>query len=398
MRDRSKVPARGFTLIELMVAVVVNAVVILGALALLQAQQRVFQTGNQDRLLQETARTALSELTANLRRAGYGMDPVFAFDFGPLNGVKVSDYEAPVSATSTYGCTSASCRDSTAGADQIVFYARDPYFSRTVSAVTNSSVTFDRPLDANSPLRQGQVLLVMCQSGLQKAYVTVGAKASGGAAGVTLAGGAGTTFPNQNGVLTGSSSCISRFAGGRGAATVFKINRYHYFVQRYAEGGASTRPWLMMDAGLTGDDGALMVEPVAPDVEDVQFAYVFFNSPPASQVVGATENQLVSAGPLGIDLSAAPPTYEDSVTPPGALRQNNSPANIQAVRISLVTRTAMPDAKLVPASSSTIPAAANRPAAAGDPQYLRFLIESTAAVRNMQSRGPVAGGINPGGG
>ena len=62
--------ARGFTLTELLVGLVVTAIVAAGALSLLVGQQRAFKGSASDRAMQESARAALSEMGMNLRRAG----------------------------------------------------------------------------------------------------------------------------------------------------------------------------------------------------------------------------------------------------------------------------------------------------------------------------------------
>ena len=61
----------GFTRVELLVSVAVSAVVILGALALLTAQQRSFQATSGERTLQDGARLALDAVSTELRLAGW---------------------------------------------------------------------------------------------------------------------------------------------------------------------------------------------------------------------------------------------------------------------------------------------------------------------------------------
>jgi type IV pilus assembly protein PilW len=390
---------RGFTLTELLVALVVTGIVIAGALGLLVAQRRAFKDSAADRAQQESARAAISEMGMNLRRAGYGVDPWFAFDFGPLTGSATTNhsYEGGVPGGTRVSCEGApvTCRDSTSGSDEIVFYARDPAFSRRLAAApTTTTLRFTAAL--SSALLPGQIVQLMCSGGGDRAYVTV-ASTSSDLLSVTLDTSRSGTFPFQQDRI--SSGCFTRsFA----AAGVFLIERFHYFVSTYADPAhPAGRPYLMLDRGLTLD-GAPLVEPVAPDIEDLQFAYVFQNG----TVVGNTASTSLANSPASIDLAAAPPAYDASSE--DAARTSNSPANIRAVRASVVVRTPNYTPEFTNASDLTIPATANRAAnASGSPGYRRVVVETTAATRNLNSRAPFmppystnngADGLNVGGG
>jgi type IV pilus assembly protein PilW len=204
-----------------------------------------------------------------------------------------------------------------------------------------------------------------------------------------------TGFPYQQALMT--DPCLSV---GWANARVFKVDRFHYYIDRFADAVTGTRPYLMLDRGLW-DGGKPLVEPVAPDVEDIQFAYVFPRSA-AAQLVGTTA--VLADAVDSIDITAAvPPAYTDLTS--AASRTTHSPANIRAVRVSVVVRTTTPD----PAGAgvtATIPAAANRPAITGDADYRRIVVETSEGVRNLDSRGPFfpaysanpADGVNVGGG
>jgi len=379
----------GFTLIELMVTVVVNVVVFLGVLALLQGQQRSFQRGSHDRALQDRARLAMSDLTMALRRAGYGMDPAFAFDFGPVaNFAQIQDRpDRPPVASLSHACGAAvACRDNKAdGTDEVVFYARDPYFSRLIQpgGVSSGAISLTQGLPA--ALSQGQVLLVICQGGGWRAYVTVGAPAAAGSQQIILTGEVGTSFPRQGGLL---GEADGRCLRDSGTTAVYKIDRFRYFVQGFPEPGGTTRPWLMLDRGLANANGAAATEPVAPDIEDVQFAYVFPNATAAvGQSAGAAPGNLANA-PAGIDLTAGAPTYEDAAVPPSLSRQTHHPANIRSVQVALVARAPIADAKA--SGINVIPAALNRLNTAGPTGFDRYLLVTSVATRNLESRGPVS--------
>lgn len=412
-------PARGrsqggFTLVELLVSMGIAAVVCAGALALLSSQQRAFRSSASDRALQETARTGLAEIATNLRRVGYGIEPWLAIDLGPITNapsswpsgtpINANGYPSGAPGPAPPGCAATSAvtgRDSVAGPDEIVFHARDPAFSRGLAAApTATTLTFDTPLSA--PLYQGQILQVMCGAASAWAYVTVGAFADQGATQVQLQTACTTGFPYQQNLLT--AGCL---ATGFANARVFKIDRFHYYIARYADSAlnGAQRPYLMLDRGLWRD-GAAQVEPVAPDVEDVQFAYVFPRST-VQQLVGAPIGAAQLSNFAGsIDLASPPPAYTDNST--NATRTTNNPANIRGVRVSIVARSRSPDLALTADEYKKIPPAGNRPELTnGDPGYRRLTVEETQAVRNLDSRGPFfpaystnggADGLNVGGG
>lgn len=401
--------ARGFTLVEVLMSLAVVGVMAAAAAALLLSQRRALQNSSGDRAMQETVRIAVHDMGVNLRRAGYGIEPALAFDFGPMN----FPAQTPPVVSQSYLCGAAvTCRDQIAGPDELVFYARDPSFARLATAVTTNTVTVAGGLVF--PLFQGQVLQVMCQSATLWAYVTVGAMvpAGAGAKVIPLGADSGTgAFPAQNAAL--ANACFSA-----GNVLVFKVDRFRYHVARFAEAGVAPpgRPYLMLDRGLFDAGGNALEEPVAADVEDLQVSYVFPNSTTgAVQPVGGTPGIALASAPTGIDLAVIPSAYadpDDAVT-----RLTQSPANIRAVRIAVVARTPVADIQLQNdvnvanvgsvSGGSLIPAAGNRPVQVGDVGYHRLMIETTEVVRNLDSRAPYypfystnngADGLNVGGG
>ncbi len=76
--------ARGYTLIELVVALAISLIGVAAGMTLLIGSQQWFQTGSDERAMQETARMALDELQSSLRSAGYGLEPTMVFDMGIL--------------------------------------------------------------------------------------------------------------------------------------------------------------------------------------------------------------------------------------------------------------------------------------------------------------------------
>jgi len=70
MRHSSR---KGFTLIELMVAMALSTIVVLATLAIMIASQRSYQTEEEQGYIQQTARAALDFLSDDLRRAALGL-------------------------------------------------------------------------------------------------------------------------------------------------------------------------------------------------------------------------------------------------------------------------------------------------------------------------------------
>lgn len=391
----------GFTLLELVIGLTASAIIIAGGVALLIGQQRRFQTGSAERQMQDTARTALQELTGTLRLAGFGVDPALALDLGRSENVTM--YGAVPTAGATvvqpgYACAggNVSCRDRIAAPDEVVFYTRDPAFGHRISTVGGtSSITIAGPL--NGPLYRGQVLLLICSTSTTSdnipywAYVTVGSYVGPSAAATVsipllAATGGALDFPSQNASL--SQAC---FALGDAIAT--KIDRYRYYVRAFDAAGTaqpypelperpSTTPFLMLDQGLVDQDGAAILTAVAPDVEDLQVAYLY---PGSGALVGATPSTAIAADATGIDLAPATGIPGYGTPYDAASRSNRHPANVRAVQVTLVVRQASTDIGI---ADTTVPAAGNRPATAGLAGFRRLRIQTTVSLSNLEARLP----------
>ena len=393
MTRRARAGAAGFSLVELMIALVISAVVIAGALSLLTAQQQLYQRSSGERNLQDMARIALDQLSTDLRLAGYGIDPGFAFDFGPL--ANVSQDRLPsgqLASVAGYACANpVACRDSTAGPDEVVLHYRDPSFFHTLTAqATAGSITVNGPLV--NPIQQGQLLEVVCYGGdMVWAYVTanaaVAATTTPAPVTIPLAAGNGNVFGAQNQYLT--DTCFSPSTLPGGSAMAFKVDRLRYFIQSYDPTGAivpwgtaGARPYLMLDQGLLDPSGAPLAQVIAPDVEDLQVAYLFPRS--ATPTAGATSGTALAAAPSGIDTGATCPVYSDPST--ALSRSTHHPVNIGAVQVSIVIRTPAYDSRLNGQMDMTLPAEGNRPALLGPAGYRRQVYETTVATPNLDAR------------
>jgi type IV pilus assembly protein PilW len=398
--------ARGFTLVELMVALTVSVLTVAAAMTLLIQQQRAYVATSGDRAQQEAGRLALQDLLQRLKHAGYGVDPNLTLDFGentgdpdgaprtnlrpPATFVKVSSFkcDAPVR-----------CRDRTDGSDELVFYARDPWFQRVATKVDKDRLTLLGELKV--PLYRGQILQVSCMGGSRtRAYVTVRDLVKAADAPdatkevqVDLEGGqqdAGReVFPFENAQL--EDGCFS-LAGAGTQPVVTAVERNRYYVGWYLPDGGVvapqtplSRPYLMLDQGLFDEQGQEILVPVANDVEDVQFSFYY---PPAAaggepRLVGATPGTNAADEAFKLQADVVPPAMDDLADDPA--RTTGHPANIQAVRVSVVVRQPEPDIGLLDPEGSTVPAAGNRPALQGERFRRRSLFETTVVLRNQQS-------------
>ncbi len=348
-------PRRGFTLVEMMVGILVSTIIIAGSITLLVNQQQAYQNTSNDRAGQEAARVALGAIGEALGRAGYGIHPSVTFDFGDIPNMTIEFTSAGTVTFSGRDCTPpVGCRDKADASDEIAFYTRDPYFVRALAAAPTASQLVVAG-NLKTPLYQGQVLAVACMScGKRWAYVTVAGTVEPDAAATTTTiplevSGGGLDFPHQNGALadtcfganlataTSTPEVFSR------ATKIFKVDRYRFYVthQFVDPDSRQIRPYLMLDQGLVDAHGQILT-PVAPDIDDLQFAYVLPDS--AVPLVGATESQAIASGPGGIDLTVSPPLYGDTRSSPSRVTQ--SPANIRAVRVSVVVRSPETDITL----------------------------------------------------
>lgn len=403
--------ARGYTLVELMIALTISLIGVAAGMTLLIGTQHWFQSGVDDRGLQETARVALDELTSRLRVAGYGLEPGMVFDMGVLQET-VMDRVPPANRNQVrFGgyCGDGVCvRDQIDAPDELVFYARDKRWARDVTAVGVNALTLAPAANPTpEPILRGQVLQVMCYgTGGQWlwAYVTVGAVQveNTGETQLTLAPSPGQPFdfPFQNSLL--AQPCFGAPAlPPNPTVRAFKVDRYRYHVAAIREDGAvvawgtaGARPYLMLDQGLRDEDGNPIDRAVAPDVEDLQVAYVFPLAP-AGQVLAVTPATQVLPDIGGVDEGvfnlkpARPFVIPSFATAPSDIdlaRTSHHPANIRAVRVAVTVRTARKDIQIPDAA---VPAAFNREEVDGEAGYRRMVFESTAYTHNLEARVPV---------
>ncbi len=338
---------RGFSLIELMIALAVSAVVMAGVVGAALAQQKAFYGSERTRLAQSSARAAQLFLEDKLRLAGFGMDPAMAFDFQLYTPANYPSLPCPPEAG---GCA----RDAVDNSDELVFYERNPNYwvpnaltGKPVGhawricsgpsqapdyghAVTSSDVQVDA--NPGDTFLAGQILAAVCPNGRYYAYMTV---ASDWTVPATDPGGCGSArsriplvaaaatnplrrqdlaaspwgdtpqyFNSSVSALASSPTAASCFASGE--ARLFQIDRYRFHVRPVAvgtwpDGKTKYDPYLVLDMGVdTNGDGTIDANDelvVAEGVEIMQVAYVLANPALPTPTVGATPGTPIKLQP-----------------------------------------------------------------------------------------------------
>lgn len=405
---------RGVTLMELLVALAVSAVVLVGVVAVGRAQQKAYYDGARVRAAQASARYALLYLEQKVAQAGYGMAPSLAFDFDRTGG------PCPAEVASGGVCL----RDRTDDSDELVFYARNPgYWVPTdpAAAATTEPVgrawrvtslagtTLKLNVRAGQSIRAGQVLQLVCAGGAQYVYVTADtsttAPTANASVDVTLKSEVTTDPFRRQGAAT--DACFNA-----GTARAFQIDRYRLHVRPVDAGGGLKDPYLVLDqgidvAGTTAGVDAADEQLIAEGIESMQVAFVLANGTEVGTAAAvsfvrgfpgdATANQLTTLSfpgpaPAGTESIYSPTSwYRYYLGPPAdSQRLTNHQANIRAVRISVVARSPMPDQTALNSppilrfNQTAVPAWIHN----GD-GYQRVVFETTIPLPNMLVQGMV---------
>jgi len=390
---------RGFTLIELMMALGITSVVVAGISIILLKQSQASVKQTQQRTLEETGRQALLEIAFAVRMAGAGIAPTAAFDFDRYACISPGDPVSPgcnnnpgtEQAPLTRTPAAPGLRDKIDGPDELVVSYRDPVFFRTLTSLTPINATGPYTAALNAPLKtvikQGRIGMLFCSGADPISYVAFNSDAAVGDLNVSLRpvtaadGYYPPAPPNDN--------CF-------GTAAFALVERVRYFVANDFDGV----PALFRDRGRTGDPQMLF-----RGVEDLQLTYTIGPPPPATTtglVTGpagcADPNGTVAAQNKWVFGLCNQGTPKETATPPDWIgdgydtpnRYTAHPANIRSVEIDIVTRSAQETADK---AGNGVPALANRPARAAD-KYSRSVFKLTEQVPNLLARAA----LMPGGG
>lgn len=396
---------RGFTAAELAISLVITATVFASVLGVVLAQQQALSSSESLRTASAFGTDALLELERSLRRAGFGVGPEVALDFLSFR-CDAAERLAGVAGRPT-------CRDRRDTADRLVFLARNPIYridSNGENGCTrptgcphgNAWVMTARDPAATPPaftvlartgqrFPRGQVLLAVCPGGFRYTMATVDTPIDVAAAGVVTVRLKPTVAGNPYFANDFTHECFDT------GATVFSVDRRAYSIRTF-----DGVPWLVLDTGVdldgdgqdpwdVRDDDDLQL--IAPYVEDLQVAYVLErragNNGPDSDVNGVVGDDAAAGVPEEPDPAAAGPGYRTG--PDDVARRTLHPANVRAVRVSLVLRSERTDKTAIPGwVGDPLPRLENQTRLLSSTElgrYRRQAVSVTVALRNLSSRG-----------
>ena len=367
---------RGFTLLEMLIAMGVTSIVIavISIVLVKQSQASVKQT--QQRSLEETGRQALLEIAYAVRMAGSGIDPRAAFDFdryactSPGSGNTCNNNPGTEKPTPTPAVPGS--RDKINGPDELVVSYRDPIFWRKVTAISGSNpyqVTLDPLGPLKNPIKKDRIAMLLCSGADPVAYLALGADAAAGDTTITL-----RSIVNADGYYPQALPDNGCF----GKATLVLVERIRYFVANDFDGV----PALFRDRGRAGDPQMLF-----RGIEDLQLTYTIGPAPAGSASAGNGPAACGTKWVYGLcdqsvpnEAAQAPDWINDSYDT--AKRYTGHPANIRSVEINLVSRSPQrsPDK-----AGDPVPTIANRPGHAAD-QFGRSIFKLTEQTPNLLAR------------
>lgn len=378
---------RGYSLVELLLALAILSVVIAGISLLLVQQSLLSAKQELQRSLETNGRLALLEIAGAVRLAGYGIAPTAAFDMDRV-------------ACTTPG-TGSTCngggRDRADAPDELVVAWRDPAFTRRAIGLVGTAPTYALTLDRalTQPLAADRILLLLCSGAEPSAYLALQTAAAAGDTGLTV-----RTLGAADGYFPAAAPTDACFA----SASVFSVERRRYFIQADGTG----MPCLYRDRGRG-------LELLQRGIEDLQISYAIGAPPlgsafasgggtPATPpaVCGGVNGWVYGAcaGTAGAPAEAAiaPDWRLDSYD--SARRYTGHPANVRSVTIAIVARSTQdsPDKR-----GDDLPIVGNRPARAFG-TWKRSVFSVTETTVNLLTRAhflpPVMVGLdaNVGGG
>ena len=329
---------RGFTLIELMIALVLFSFVIAGVLAVAVSMSQGFREQRASVQTEGAVRVPLDFMADAIRQASPGAPTNYIYDSYACTGLALQVYNNPGTPAGI-----------AAGTDKLdVVYASGAVVTSTREIYNNStSLTVT---DA-SQLAAGD-------------YIVITDTAQGILVKITGIAGNVLTLQAQNGACPASSiaaipAATQLVIAGPYAAGSLVIRAQH---ARFWVGAVDGNPTLMMDPD--GNDATVDWEPLAEGVEDLQL------------VKG------VDSGIDGLGTENAAVANADEFVYNNAADTDPATGTLRAIRITLIARTT--SGLVNNLKSYNRPAAEDHTAApANTDQYRRRILKSYVEVRNM---------------
>jgi len=318
---------RGFTLIELMIAIVLGMLVMSAGYMVFQGSNRATREQSQDNRMQDNARVAMDVLARNFRRAGFL--------------VNFTSY--PVGQAVDTMTTKITTSNSAAAPDEVTILGGTLSTGGTIS----TSRTLLRSADRGSStlvLTDVSGITVGSVIGVGLTYSGVVTVVNAGSRTVTLnttnpTGATNMSYPGvflQDGVTPSNQT----------PEPVRLLTRTRYFIDSATN---PAHPVLQQTTQGT-------TEPIAEDIEDLQIAYG----------VDRNNNRIIEAG-------------EWTFTPTA-----NEIDKIRLVRVTLVARTANPD-PLLRNVAQTIPFIEDRPQRIVNDGYRRYILTRIIKTKNLDA-------------
>lgn len=386
---------RGLTLVELLVSLAVLGMILAAVVGVVILQHKSYGVESDLVVAQQTARRVMRTLESMISMAGFGVDPPIAFD--------TSYYCCQSGYINPDTCPGASpypgCRDRTDAPDEIVFLYREPDpmgwgETRNIEVVEGrfESAEVEFPSLTVANVKRGTILLFSCKNaaGMYN-YIVVGSVNPAGTTNTITVmphesrvvtnishGGEGTFL--QSAVVPLNHSCFSLYG-----AWVFPIRLARIYIEEFdTDGdGVNDTPFLMLDDGI----GRSVL---AQDVEDFQVAYIMANG----SVIGSAPGRQELPDPT--DFLNCPNDYFGGrkyylLPADDQCRKNKNPANIRAVRITIVVRTPLPDPDIIGVDKPSLENPIENREGISDEEkrtkypYRRVVLSTTVFVPNMLS-------------
>jgi len=283
---------RGFTLLELSVATAISGIVTVGVLALLRGQISGYDRQQRVQDAQTSVRGAMDQLMRAVVPAGFGIPGEY------LLGSATANNRPSIGPAPEYICP---------GTDVIEIRSREPVGFFKAASATSTSISVREPLTGEADIVpitshmkivNGQLFFVFASAG-RYGLVSTTTNLAAMTATATLA-------------LTSNSESANLATFAMSVGDMVPVRSTRFFVS--CNPATNAKPYLFMAEGFDSDsDGVVEINPVAENIEDLQFAYLL--DADADGILNASE----LAAPVHAPTAAQYPT-------------------VKAIRITLVGR------------------------------------------------------------